>query len=151
MHDKRGDHDAVSLSMRLTRRVPLLSPVLSSPMDTVNEGAMAAAMASLGVLSIIHSNLSAADQASVVRSVKSRHVPILSAPTFRAPSCIHSLDDFDSCPYVLVTQSGSTSSQLLGYASKSDWLKGREESGRPFREKLKGKIIFFMPAKKCKQ
>ncbi|KAE8124501.1 hypothetical protein FH972_019380 [Carpinus fangiana] len=115
--------DDVSLSTRLTRRVPLLSPVLSSPMDTVTEGAMAAAMASLGGLGIVHSNLSAVDQVSVVRSVKSRRVPILSAPTFRAPSDrIHSLDDFDSCPYVLVTQSGSASSQLLGYVSRSNWL-----------------------------
>ncbi|KAE8039326.1 hypothetical protein FH972_011750 [Carpinus fangiana] len=130
MHGKRGDHDTVSLSMRLTRRVPLLSSILSSPMDTITEGATAAAMASLGGLGIIHSNLSTADQVSVVRSVKSRRVPILSTLTFRAPSDrIHSLDNFDSCPYVLVTQSGSASSQLLGKRSpRSDWFKEVEES-----------------------
>ncbi|KAE8038953.1 hypothetical protein FH972_011413 [Carpinus fangiana] len=148
MHGKRGDHDAISLCTRLTRQVPLLSSVISSPMDTVTEGAMAVAMASLGGLGIVHSNLSVADQASVVRFVKSRRVPILSVPTFHAPSDrIHSLDDFDSCPYVLVTQSGFESSQLLGYVSRFNWLKGIEEFGRLFKEKLKGKIIFLMPAK----
>ena len=42
--------DDVSLSTCLTRWVPLLSSVLSSPMNTVTKGAMAAAMASLGNL-----------------------------------------------------------------------------------------------------
>jgi hypothetical protein len=147
MHGKRGDHNTVSLSVCLTCRVPLLSPILSSSMDTVTEGAMAATMASLGGLGIVHSNLSTADQASVVRSVKSHRVPILSTPTFLAPSNrIHSLHNFDSYPYILVTQSGSTSSQLLDYVSRSDWFKGVEEFGRLFREKLKDKIVFFMPA-----
>jgi hypothetical protein len=133
--------DNISLSTCLTRRVPLLSLVLSSPMDTVTEGALAAAMASLGGLGIVHSNIFVVDQAFVVHSVKSRCVPILSAPTFCAPSKrIHSLDDFESYPYVLVTQSGSAS-QLLCYIS--DWLKGVEESGRLFREKLEGKIVFL--------
>ncbi|KAE8037794.1 hypothetical protein FH972_010353 [Carpinus fangiana] len=35
--------DNISLSTLLTRWVPLLSPILSSPMDTVTKGAMAAA------------------------------------------------------------------------------------------------------------
>jgi hypothetical protein len=118
-------------------------------MDTVTEGAMAAVMVSLGGLGIVHSNLFATNQAFIVRSVKSRRVPILSIPTFHAPSDrIHSLYDLDSCPYVLVTQSGSMSSQLLGYVSRSDWLKGLEESGRHFRKNLKGKIIFFYACQK---
>jgi IMP dehydrogenase len=113
--------DDISLSTRLTHRVPLLSPVLSSPMDIVTEGNMAIAMASLCGLGIVHSNLSAVDQASVVHSIKSRRVPILSTTTFRVPSDhIHSLDNFDSCPYVLVTQSSFASSQLLGYVSRFD-------------------------------
>jgi hypothetical protein len=113
-------------------------------MDTVIEGAMATAMASLGGLGVVNSNLSAINQVSVVHSVKSCRVPILSSPTFRIPSDrIHSLDDFESCPYILVTQSSSTSSQLLGYVSSSDWLKGVEESGRLFRKKLEGKIVFL--------
>ncbi|KAF5477230.1 hypothetical protein F2P56_003893 [Juglans regia] len=115
--------DDVSLATRLTRRLPLLSPVVSSPMDTVTEAGMAAAMASLGGLGIIHSNLPPQVQASMVRSVKSRRVPLLSSPTFKSSEHrIDSLDDFDSSPYVLVTQSGSPSSKLIGYVSRSEWL-----------------------------
>ena len=89
MHGKRGEQDVVSLS---TPWVLLLS----SPMDTVIEGAMAATMASLGGLGIVHSNLFVAYQAFVVHSIKSHRVPILSAPTFHAPfDHIHSLNDFD--------------------------------------------------------
>jgi IMP dehydrogenase len=148
--------DDISLS---TCRVPLFSLILSSPMDIVIEGAMAAAMASLGGLGIVYSNLSTVDQASVVLSVKSRHVPILSAPTFCAVSNrIYSLDDFDSCPYVLVNQSGSMSSQLLDYVSRSDWLQGVEEfvviwiknNEQHKVQKLEGKIIFLCLTKNLK-
>ncbi|KAF3954785.1 hypothetical protein CMV_019916, partial [Castanea mollissima] len=47
--------DDVSLSTNLTRRLPLYTPIVSSPMDTVTESAMAAAVASLGGIGIIHS------------------------------------------------------------------------------------------------
>ncbi|KAG7955141.1 hypothetical protein I3843_11G055900 [Carya illinoinensis] len=115
--------DDVSLATRLTRRLPLLSPVVSSPMDTVTEAGMAAAMAFLGGLGVIHSNLPPHVQASMVRSVKSRRVPLLYSPTFKSPEHrIDSLDDFDSSPYVLVTKSGSPSSKLIGYVSRSEWL-----------------------------
>ena len=53
--------DDFSLATCLTHQVPFLSPVLSSPMDTVTEGAMATAMASLGSLDIIRSILSTAN------------------------------------------------------------------------------------------
>ena len=62
--------DDVSLSTNLTRRLPLYTPIVSSPMDTVTESAMAAAVASLGGIGIIHPNLSAQVQAAMVRSVK---------------------------------------------------------------------------------
>ncbi|XP_030966615.1 inosine-5'-monophosphate dehydrogenase 2-like [Quercus lobata] len=121
--------DDVSLSTNLTRRLPLYTPIVSSPMDTVTESAMAAAVASLGGIGIIHPNLSAQVQAAMVRSVKSRRVPFLSSPTFLSPSHrISSLDDFDaSSPYVLVTESGSPRSKFVGYVSKSDWLNLEDE------------------------
>jgi hypothetical protein len=146
----------ISLS---TRWVPLFSLILSSPMDIVIEGAMAAAMASLGGLDIVHSNLSTVDQVSAVLSVKSHRIPILFAPTFCAFSDrIHLLDDFDSCPYVLIIQSGSASSQLLGYFSRSDWLQGVEEfvvvwiknNEQHKVQKLEGKIVFLCLTKKLK-
>lgn len=85
---------------------------------------MAVAMAALGGIGIIHSNLNPSDQAALVRSAKARCVPILSNPVFTSPSArIESVEDFGSNPYVLVTESGSTKSKLVGYVSKADWVK----------------------------
>ncbi|KAK6133169.1 hypothetical protein DH2020_033088 [Rehmannia glutinosa] len=45
--------DAVSLSTKLSRRVALATPCVASPMDTVTESSMAAAMASLGAIGTV--------------------------------------------------------------------------------------------------
>ncbi|PON60058.1 Inosine-5'-monophosphate dehydrogenase [Parasponia andersonii] len=116
--------DSVQLGTRLSRNIRLTIPCVSSPMDTVTESHMAVAMAALGGIGIIHSNLNPTDQAALVKAAKARRVPILSNPVFRSPSDrISSEDDFDSNPYILVTESGSGRSKLLGYVSKSDWGK----------------------------
>lgn len=114
--------DAVDLSTRLTRRLPLSVPFVASPMDTVSESAMAAAMATLGGIAVVHSNLSAAAQAAVLRHAKSRRVPILSDPVFAAPSAVIEHEDaFAASPFVLVTDSGTSAGKLLGYVAKSVW------------------------------
>jgi IMP dehydrogenase len=100
--------DAVNLSTKLSRNVPLSIPWVSSPMDTVTESYMASAMAALGGIGIVHSNVTPSEQADMIRSVKSRRVPILSSPVFKAPDS-RIADEFDShdVPFVLVTQSGN--------------------------------------------
>src|SRR3954470_17310087 len=50
-------------STRLTRRIRLAAPLLSSAMDTVTESRMAISMARQGGLGVIHRNLSIQDQA----------------------------------------------------------------------------------------
>ncbi|KAL1308111.1 hypothetical protein AAHE18_17G082400 [Arachis hypogaea] len=94
--------EAVDLSSRISRNVPLSVPFIASPMDTVSESAMAAAMASLGAIAIIHSNISPATQAAVICSAKSCRVPILSHPVFLPPSAyIDSPDNFADSPFIL--------------------------------------------------
>ncbi|CAN6545644.1 unnamed protein product [Malus baccata var. baccata] len=117
--------DSVHLASNLSRRVPLSIPCVSSPMDTVTESHMAISMAALGGIGIIHSNSTSSEQAHMVRSVKSRRVPLLSNPVFKSPSDrIQSDDVFDAAnPYVLITESGSPSSKLLGYVAGKDWVK----------------------------
>lgn len=118
--------DAVELATRVSRNVPLSIPCVASPMDTVSEASMAVAMAALGGIAFIHSNTTASDQAAMVRSAKSRRVPILSNPVFKPPSGrIESVDDFCGSPYILVTESGTAQSKLLGYVSKLDWQKNQ--------------------------
>jgi len=60
----------VVLATRLTRRLSLAIPILSAPMDTVTESAMAIALATAGGLGVIHMNMSPAKQAAQIKKVK---------------------------------------------------------------------------------
>ena len=55
---------------RLTRRIELNIPLISSAMDTVTEARMAICMAQNGGMGVIHKNLNIARQAEEVRKVK---------------------------------------------------------------------------------
>jgi IMP dehydrogenase len=55
---------------RLTRKIELNIPLISAPMDTVTEGALAIALAQEGGIGIIHKNLSVQNQAREVERVK---------------------------------------------------------------------------------
>lgn len=71
---------------------------------------MAAAMAALGGIGIVHSNCAAADQGRIVASAKSRRVPIFSSSSavFKGRDAfIDDAKDFDGCNYVFVTESGN--------------------------------------------
>lgn len=60
----------VDISTKLHPTIVLKLPIISSPMDTVTESAMARAMAMAGGLGIIHRNLSVNEQATHVSSIK---------------------------------------------------------------------------------
>ncbi len=60
----------VDISTHLTREIKLNVPIVSAAMDTVTDNKMAIAIARLGGIGIIHKNMSIADQAEQVRSVK---------------------------------------------------------------------------------
>jgi IMP dehydrogenase len=62
--------DLVSLQTRLTRKITLNIPLVSSAMDTVTETNMAIAMARAGGLGVIHKSMSLELQAEMVRKVK---------------------------------------------------------------------------------
>ena len=65
---------------RLTRRITVASPLLSSAMDTVTEYRMAIAMARHGGIGILHRNLSIADQAAQVGKVKRSESGMITNP-----------------------------------------------------------------------
>jgi len=60
----------VDVSTRLTQRIGLNIPILSSPMDTVTESEMAIALAQEGGIGIVHKNLSIERQTEEVEKVK---------------------------------------------------------------------------------
>ena len=70
---------------RLTRRISVSAPLISSAMDTVTESRMAVAMARQGGLGVLHRNLSIEDQAMHVDKVKRSESGMISNPVTTTP------------------------------------------------------------------
>ena len=75
----------VDVTTRLTRRIKLNVPLLSSPMDTVTESAMAIALAQDGGLGVIHKNMSIERQTDEVDKVKRSANGIIMDPVTLRP------------------------------------------------------------------
>ncbi len=75
----------VDVSTRLTKRILLNTPLLSSPMDTVTESELAIALAKVGGLGVIHKNMSVSEQTEQVYKVKRSANGIISDPITLSP------------------------------------------------------------------
>ena len=75
----------VELGTRVTKRLRLPIPLLSSAMDTVTEARMAIALAQEGGVGVIHKNLSVALQAAEVVKVKKHEAGIVRDPITITP------------------------------------------------------------------
>jgi IMP dehydrogenase len=78
-----GDADTHT---RLTRTIELNIPLVSAPMDTVTEAALAIALAQEGGIGIIHKNLSAEQQAREVEKVKRSENGVIVDPVTLPPT-----------------------------------------------------------------
>src|SRR5216117_3544139 len=72
-------------STRITPKLRLRIPLLSSAMDTVTEARMAVAMARQGGVGVLHRNLSAEEQAAQVDLVKRSEAGMVSNPVTCSP------------------------------------------------------------------
>ena len=72
-------------SSRVTRRITVATPLVSSAMDTVTEADMAIALAQLGGISVLHRNLSIEEQAAAIRAVKRFESGMVVNPITMAP------------------------------------------------------------------
>ena len=77
--------DEVDVSTRLTRRIGLSVPIVSSPMDTVTESEMAIAMAQEGGIGVIHKNMSIERQSLEVDRVKRSEHGVIVDPVTLPP------------------------------------------------------------------
>src|ERR1700733_5878449 len=78
-----GDADTHT---RLTRSIELNIPLISAPMDTVTEAALAIALAQEGGIGIIHKNLSIENQAREVEKVKRSENGVIVDPITLSPT-----------------------------------------------------------------
>ena len=62
----------INLATKLTKKIDLAAPFISSPMDTVTESKLAIALAECGGIGIIHRNLPIASQVKEVAKVKAK-------------------------------------------------------------------------------
>ncbi len=114
----------VSLETRLTRRVSLRAPIISSPMDTVTEERMAIYLALLGGIGIVHYNNTVEEQVSHIRKVKRFENGFIKDPICLPPEApiaeidkIKARHGFSSIP---VTDTGAVLGRLLGIVTNRD-------------------------------
>ena len=108
-------------STRLSRRIALRVPLLSSAMDTVTEARMAIAMARQGGIGVLHRNLSIEDQAAQVDLVKRSEAGMVTNPVTCSPS--DTLDDVDRmCAHYRISGLPVTDAdgRLLGIVTNRD-------------------------------
>jgi IMP dehydrogenase len=111
----------VDVSTRLTRRIGLNIPLLSSPMDTVTEHDMAIALAQEGGLGVIHKNMSIDRQTEEVDKVKRSANGIITDPVSLPPdasvSRAREVMDQHNVSGVPITVSGG---RLVGIITRRD-------------------------------
>ena len=75
----------IDLRTRFTRNIHLNLPFVSAAMDTVTESKMAISIAREGGIGVIHKNMSIAEQAKQVASVKRAENGMINAPVTITP------------------------------------------------------------------
>lgn len=140
-------------SSRLTRTITLNIPLLSAPMDTVTESALAIALAQEGGIGIIHKNLSVEAQAREVAKVKRSANGVIVDPltlgekdtVARAKELMrqHNVSGFP------VTEDGATTlrgkGKVLGIVTRRD-LKFVEDDSTTIGNVMTGKGLVTAPA-----
>lgn len=76
----------VDVSSEISKSLKIKTPILSAAMDTVTEHKLAACMARLGGLGIIHKNLTPEDQAEEVKLVKRSESGVVANPITISPN-----------------------------------------------------------------
>ena len=135
----------------LTRSIALNIPLVSAPMDTVTESALAIALAQEGGIGIIHKNLSPERQAREVSRVKRSENGVISDPITLGPEdsvaqatslmVDHGVSGFP------VTADGSSRGRVLGILTRRDltFLHG-EDSTAPVGEVMTRESLVTAPA-----
>jgi len=116
--------EEVSIASKLTKKISMNTPFISSPMDTVTEAPTAIHMALFGGIGIVHCNNTIEEQCDMVRQVKRFKNGFISDPYTVSP--LHKLRDIDDIKNkygfsgIPVTESGKMGSRLVGIVTTRD-------------------------------
>jgi IMP dehydrogenase len=124
----------VDVSTRLTQRISMNIPLVSSPMDTVTEAEMAIALAREGGIGIIHKNMSLERQIEEVEKVKRSANGIIFDPQTLPPNATVSrareiMAQYNVSGVPITTEGG----RLVGILTRRD-LRFLENGDRPISE-----------------
>ena len=116
--------DQADTSTRLTRNISLRIPLVSAPMDTVTEAALAIALAQEGGIGVVHRNLNPADQAREVVKVKRTENgviidPITLSPTDTVARALALMEEQNVSGFP-VTADGSARGEVVGILTRRD-------------------------------
>ncbi len=116
--------DKADLSTRLTRNIRLNVPLVSAPMDTVTESALAIALAQEGGIGIIHRMLPPEDQARQVALVKRSENGVINDPVTLSPgdavARARQLMDEQNVSGFPVTADGGPRGRVVGILTRRD-------------------------------
>ena len=123
----------VNLTTTLADGMTLSIPVISAAMDTVTEAKLAAQLARLGGIGIIHKNMPVAEQVAQVVAVKRSEAGIVSEP-----HCLHKDATVADAKHIMMVESISglpvtESDRLVGLLTSRD-LRGAAHDHQPIIE-----------------
>jgi IMP dehydrogenase len=137
------------VSTRLTRRITLNIPLLSAPMDTVTESALAIALAQEGGLGLIHKNLSIENQVREVVKVKRSANGVIRDPQTLPPeapvAAARRLMREYNISGVPITEGGTKNGRVVGILTRRD-LKFLEDDQRPIGQVMTRENLVTAPA-----
>src|ERR671912_1719491 len=124
----------VDTTSRLTRRVTLRVPLVSSAMDTVTESRMAIAMARQGGMGVLHRNLPAEEQAAQVEVVKRSEAGMVTDPVTCSPDdTLAAVDALCSRYRISGLPVTDAEGRLVGIITNRD-MRFEMDHSRPVRE-----------------
>ncbi len=142
----------VDTSSSLTRAIRLNIPIVSAPMDTVTESALAIALAQEGGIGIIHKNMSPESQAIEVQKVKRSENGVITDPITLGPNetvgdARRAMDEFNVSGFPIVEggdQGMRQRGKVLGILTERD-LKFIDSDATPIREVMTSEGLVTAP------